>query len=82
MRVAGRPLDHSSSLARTPFVRTREERRAAALAALEQDPGLRLDELADRLGLEVRRLAPVLWRMEEDGLVVHEARRWYPVLER
>jgi DNA-binding IclR family transcriptional regulator len=60
-------------------MRTRAERSAAARAALDAEPGLRIDELAERLGLEVRRLAPLLWRMEEEGLVVHEGHRWYPV---
>ncbi len=60
-------------------MRTREERSAAALEALAADPGLRIDELADHLGLEIRRLAPLLWRMEEEGLVVHEGHRWFPV---
>ena len=58
-------------------MRTREERRAAALEALRDEPGLTLQELAERLQLEVRRLAPVLWRMEDERAVVHEGRRWY-----
>lgn len=56
----------------------REERTRAALAVLEAEPGLRLGDISERVGLEVRRLAPLLWRMEDDGLIVHEGNRWYP----
>lgn len=47
------------------------------LAALDEDPGQRIGELAERTGLDVRRLAPLLWRMEAEGEVVHEGRRWF-----
>jgi DNA-binding MarR family transcriptional regulator len=53
-------------------------RRAAVLAALEEEPGLTLRDVADRCALDVRHAAMLLWRLEEDGLAVHEARRWYP----
>lgn len=52
-------------------------RRASVLAALEADPGLLYDELVAATGLELRRLAPLLWRMEDERLVVHEGRRWF-----
>lgn len=53
------------------------ERKAAILAALQEDPGLLVTEIAERIGVEVRPLAPLLWRMEEDGQIEHEGRRWF-----
>ncbi len=49
------------------------------LAALETEPGLLVADLADRTGLDQRPLAPLLWRLEEQGLAVHEGRRWFAV---
>ncbi len=55
-----------------------QARRAAVLAALDDEPGLTLREVADRCALDLRHAAVLLWRLEEDGLAAHEARRWYP----
>lgn len=58
---------------------TGSARRAAVLAALAEDPGLDLGELSAATRLGLKQLAPLLWRMEDDGLVVHEGRRWFAV---
>lgn len=55
------------------------ERAAAVVAVLDREPGLLLAEIVDRTGLDPRPLAPLLWRMEEQGLIVHEGRRWFAV---
>jgi DNA-binding IclR family transcriptional regulator len=55
------------------------ERMAAIVAVLDAEPGLLTSELADRLGYNPERLAPLLWRMEDERLIVHEGRRWFAV---
>jgi DNA-binding IclR family transcriptional regulator len=55
----------------------RDARRARVLDVLNAEPALTHAELAERSGLPSRLLAQVLWAMEDDGLVVHEGRRWY-----
>ncbi len=53
-------------------------RLARILAALEAEPAQTHEELAASTQLPSRQLARLLWAMEDDGLVVHEGRRWYP----
>jgi DNA-binding MarR family transcriptional regulator len=55
------------------------ERIATIVATLDAEPGLLTAELADRLGYDPQRLAPLLWRMEDERLIVHEGRRWFAV---
>lgn len=55
------------------------ERIAAIVATLDAELGLLTAELAERMGFVPQRLAPLLWRMEDEGLVVHEGRRWFAV---
>lgn len=57
----------------------RASRTAAVLSALRAEPGLLVGELVDRTGIELRRLAPLLWSLEDEGLLVHEGRRYFPV---
>ncbi len=53
------------------------ERIALIVATLDAEPGLLTSELAERLGYVPERLAPLLWRMEDERLIVHEGRRWF-----
>ena len=53
-------------------------RRDRLIAALEAEPGLTHEELAERLGLGGRHVLFLLYRLEADGRTVHEANRWYP----
>lgn len=48
------------------------------IAALDGEPGLTHEELAERLGLASRHVLFLLYRLEADGRAVHEANRWYP----
>jgi hypothetical protein len=48
------------------------------LAALDAEPGLTHAELAERVALEPRHVLFLLYRLEGDRRVVHEASRWYP----
>lgn len=48
------------------------------LEALRAEPGLTHDELAERNGLSARHVLFLLYRLEADGRVGHEANRWYP----
>lgn len=48
-------------------------------AALEAEPGLTHEEAAERVALGARHVLFLLYRLEADGAVVHEANRWYPV---
>jgi len=57
---------------------TRPER---LLAALDAEPGLTHEEAAERLALGARHALFLLYRLEADGRVVHEANRWYPAPE-
>lgn len=50
---------------------------AQLLAVLEEHPGSTLRELAERTGIAPRHLAMLLWRLEDDRRVVHEAHRWF-----
>lgn len=52
----------------------------ALVAALVAEPGLTHDEVAARLGLGPRHVLFLLYRLEGDGRVVHEANRWYPAV--
>ena len=52
---------------------------ARIVEALEHEPGLTVSDLADRAGLPARHVAMLLWRMEDERLVVHEANRWFAV---
>jgi len=47
------------------------------VAALEAEPGLTRTEAAGRLGLGARHVLFLLYRLEADGRVAHEANRWY-----
>jgi len=47
------------------------------LRVLEQHPGSTLRELAAQTGIAPRHLAMLLWRLEDDRRVVHEAHRWF-----
>ncbi len=47
------------------------------LGTLRAEAGLTVGELADRTGYGTRLLHTLLWRLEDDGLVVHEGHRWY-----
>jgi DNA-binding IclR family transcriptional regulator len=47
------------------------------LAVLDEHPGSTLRELAEATGLPARHLAMLLWRLEDDRRVVHEAHRWF-----
>ncbi len=49
------------------------------LLVLDEEPGSTLPELADATGYARRHLAMLLWRLEEERLVVHEAHRWFRV---
>jgi len=55
---------------------TRAER---LVAALEAEPGLTHQEAAERVALGARHVLFLLYRLEADGALVHEANRWYPV---
>jgi len=48
------------------------------LAALEAEPGLTHEEVAGRLELGARHVLFLLYRLEADGRIAHEANRWYP----
>ncbi len=63
-------------LVRTPHV-TRSPRVEQLLRVLEAEPGSTLRELAEATELPSRHLAMLLWRLEDDRLVVHEAHRWF-----
>jgi hypothetical protein len=61
-------------------VRTRgvdSPRVTAILAALDDEPGLTVGELAARTGRGTRLLHAVLWRLEDERRVIHEGNRWY-----
>lgn len=45
---------------------------------LRADPGLTHSELSERTGLSSRHVLFLLYRLEADGRVGHEANRWYP----
>ena len=49
----------------------------ALLAALDEAPGLTVPELAARTAYGTRLLHTLLWRLESDGLVIHEGTRWF-----
>lgn len=54
------------------------QRVAVIIAALEEDPGQLVGELASRVGLETRHLSRLLWRMGSRGFVLHEEHRTDP----
>jgi len=56
----------------------RSARVARTLAALRAEPGLTHAELAARISLDARHVLFLLYRLEGDGLVLHEANRWFP----
>ena len=64
-------------------VRTPVGKRGGSLAAIHPaDLGAHvLSTLVERTGIELKRIAPLLWRMEADGLVLHEGRRWFTLTE-
>ncbi len=47
------------------------------LAALDEEPAQTHEGLVASTGLSSRHLARLLWALEEEGLVIHEGRRWY-----
>lgn len=47
------------------------------LGVLEEQPGSTLSELAEATELPKRQAAMLLWRLEEESRVVHEAHRWF-----
>lgn len=49
----------------------------ALMRVLEEEPGLTVGELAERTGYATRQLHMLLWRLQADGAVVNEGRRWY-----
>lgn len=50
---------------------------AQLLAVLDNHPGSTLRELSGHTGIPARHLAMLLWRLEDDRRVVHEAHRWF-----
>ncbi len=54
-----------------------DQRRARVLAAVHEEPAQTHEELVESTGLPSRHLVRLLWRLEEEGRVVHEGRRWY-----
>jgi DNA-binding IclR family transcriptional regulator len=67
----------TQSLPRTTPVAVLDRIRQTA-RALEAEPGLTAPELAERVGLDRRRMSLLLLRLEEHGHVAHEGRRWFP----
>ena len=55
---------------------TRAIRRAEILATLSEEPGLWLDDLTERLNLETSEVAPLLYEMQDEGVVNRDGRRW------
>lgn len=63
--------------AESPYGRPARDR--AILAALREQPGETLTDLAAATGIASRVLAPTLWRLEDERRVVHEGHRWFAV---
>jgi len=49
-----------------------------ALAMVQENPGITISELADRMGIKQNYLYRVLPGLEQDGLVRKEGRGWHP----
>jgi predicted ArsR family transcriptional regulator len=60
------------------MTKPKERRPDRLVEALRAKAGLTHDELAERTGLTSRHVLFLLYRLEADGRVGHEANRWYP----
>ncbi|HEU4656403.1 MAG TPA: winged helix-turn-helix domain-containing protein [Capillimicrobium sp.] len=49
-----------------------------ALALVQENPGITIPELAERMGIKQNYLYRVLPGLEQDGLVTKEGRGWHP----